>query len=185
MVRRLDCDCIAANPAAQNRVEVTSAEGARDSSINTTVIERPPPSPVPRRNPDPPVPAPLGGPGTGRLDLSIIATDPSISLNGETTFIIALRNDQNTFLRNVVVSFALPDGIAYRDGVATTAELGPPQLNNGEYQFLPIAELRPGGERVFRVTVVGRQVGRHRVEARAQAGRDTPETEAAEVFVNP
>lgn len=185
--RRLVCDCLTPSNAAQNRVVVTTAEGAQGTDAVTLVIERPAPTPPPvqPRTPAPSGPVPLPSSAAGRLELSIVPLDPNIAVNGETAFLITVRNDASVFVRNVAVSFELPDALELRAATADPAALGPANFNNGRFEYQLISEIRPGGAVTFRVTVIGRQVGRHPIEVQAQAGNEQPETQISEVFVTP
>ncbi|HJN13632.1 MAG TPA: hypothetical protein QF564_33460 [Pirellulaceae bacterium] len=157
--RRIQCTCDPPNAQAEMAVRVTTGQAITAADTTTTTIQAAPVVPLdepPPRIDDVPPTAPV----SGTLKISMAETEDPIGLGQKTTYIIELKNDRNIQDRNVEVTFHLPEGLKYEGFVSLSADLSISiSDDNRIVRVERISEMRPGGTRMFRIGVVGRQVG--------------------------
>ncbi len=160
-LRQVECRCLSANPAAESRTEVTTAEGLADARVITTIIERPatpPPPPPASSGPTRTAPIP-SGPPTGQLQIVVTDTRNPISVGEQTTYIIEVKNDNTVSVKNVVVAFTLPSGLRRPTVTTSPGRLQFHPMGDGQYELDAIAEMRPGGTQEIRVEVEATEPG--------------------------
>jgi uncharacterized repeat protein (TIGR01451 family) len=172
--RRIQCTCTQPDVRAEMAVRVTTGQGITAADTTATVIQAAPVVPIdepPVRTDDPPIAT-----VTGKLKISMAETEDPIGLGQTTTYIIELKNDRDVADRNVQMTMHIPKGLKLHRFVSISASLSIPkdQVNLRVIKVERIAEMRPGGTRMFRVEVIGQQVGRwpFRIEVTSQR---TPE----------
>lgn len=172
--RRIQCTCDPPIAQAEMAVRVTTGQGITAADSTSTAIQAPPV--VPRNEPPPRNDtAPPAGPVSGTLKISMAETEDPIALGRKTTYIIELKNDRDVEDRNVEMTFHVPEGLEFDRFVSISAGLSiNASDDNRTIQVERISEMRPGGKRMFRVEVIGRQAGRwpFRVEVRSLRSPD-------------
>ena len=171
--RRIQCTCDPSDARAEMAVRVTTGQAITAADTTTTAILAAPVVPLdePPRIDDVPPTAPV----TDTLKISMAETEDPIGLGQKTTYIIELKNDRNLPDRNVEMTFHVPEGLEFDRFVSISAGLSISiSDDNRTVRVEQISEMRPGGTRMFKVEVVGRQVGRwqFRVEV---SSRRTPQ----------
>ncbi len=169
--RLIQCRCEPPSPRAEMAVRVTTGQGitAADTAF-TTISPAPgqPPENAPPRIDAPPA-APAAG-VSGELKVSMAETEDPIAVGRSTRYIIELENDRNVEDRNVEVTFHIPPGLEFDRFVSISAGLSISISDDKRtVEVERIAEMRPGGKRMFRVEVIGQQAGNwpFRVEVRS------------------
>jgi hypothetical protein len=168
------CECITAAARSENRVTVTSAEGARESASAFTEIL---PAASTPRPPETSSPAPLG-PATGTLRLSVRSTTAAVGVGQSTAFFVEIHNDRTVSDRNVAVTITLSPGLELQRFVSISSNLAITPRGDGTFDVEPISELRAGESQTFRVEVTARQAGDQILRARAVSLRTRAAVEA-------
>lgn len=165
--RRIQCTCDRPAAQAEMAVRVTTGQGITAADSTSTVVQAAPVVPV--QPPTRPDDVPPAAPVTGELKISMAETEDPIALGKKTIYIIELKNDRNVEDRNVEMTMHVPEGLEFDRFVSISAGLSISTNDDRIIQVERIAEMRPGGKRMFRVEVIGRRVGRwpFRVEVRS------------------
>jgi uncharacterized repeat protein (TIGR01451 family) len=178
---RVECRCLGEDSMAANRAEVTTAEGLSDAASATTAIVRASAiDTIPRRGGVPPLSLESQGPRRGEITLKVTDIDDRIQVGETTTYIIEITNDRDEPARNVVVVFSLPEGLR-----RPTTDPSSPKFfvrDDGQYQFEPIQEMRPGGSEIMRVKVEATQPGFHTFQARIISPEERSDVEQTQVL---
>ncbi len=183
--RQIQCLCGPPNARAEIAVRVTTRQAITAANTTTTVIQAAPVTPAdtqPARIDD----APPAAAVTDTLKISMAETADPIGLGDKTTYIIELKNDRNVEDRNVEMTFHIPEGLEFDRFVSISTGLSISiSDDNRTVKVERIAEMRPGGKRMFKVEVIGQQVGRWQFRVEVSSLR-TPQSISAveETLVN-
>jgi hypothetical protein len=157
--RRIQCTCDSPNVRAEMAVRVTTGQSITAADTTTTTIQAA--SVRPRNEPPPRIDVPRAAALSNTLKISIAETEDPIGLGQKTTYIIELKNDRDVEDRNVEMTMKLPAGLEFEGFSSVLTGLSHSVSDdNRTIEVERIAEMRPGGTRAFKVTVVGQQIGR-------------------------
>jgi uncharacterized repeat protein (TIGR01451 family) len=181
-VRRIQATCIGVDPQAEVSARVTCDQGIRANGFAVTQIlaaTRPPTigtSATARPFlPDEEDESDSAGdlaerpseassadskPLSDQLLVTVKETEDPIAIGKGTTYIIELHNDRDLSDRNIQVYCKLPKGLRFERFVSVSARLAVQvSSDRREIEIEPIAEMRPGGRRVFRIEVTSTASG--------------------------
>jgi uncharacterized repeat protein (TIGR01451 family) len=162
--------CLNVARQAQNRVTVTSDEGAGDVASVTIDITSPPSGPTRSRVRREPAPESTESP-SGKLEVGVAATGRIVSVGDSLTYTITLENQSETSDKGVVVSFQLPAGHRFKRFNSVSAELSLRPPKEGLYAVEQIAEIRAGGKRQFEIEVIADEPGESVFEVQVESLR--------------
>ena len=188
-IRRIQATCIGVDPQAEVSARVTSDQGTRANGFAITNIGPPTqPSTIgtsaarpftpddaddmdeaaPRqerdreRSANSPADDSQSGsaPVSDQLLVTVKETEDPIALGKGTTYLIELHNDRAVSDRNIDLFCKLPRGLKFERFVSVSARLAVQVSSDGrEIQIEPIAEMRPGARRLFRIEVTSTASG--------------------------
>ena len=182
-LRRIQATCIGVDPQAEVSARVTCDQGIRANGFAITKIlaaTRPPTvgtsaaarpflpdeedeadsTSDPTERPSEAYSAASDEPVSDQLLVTVKETEDPIALGKGTTYIIELHNDRDSSDRNIELFCKLPKGLKFERFVSVSARLAVQVSSDGrEVEIEPIAEMRPGSRRVFRIEVTSTASG--------------------------
>ncbi len=183
VTRQAELECVKESASAWCRVFVETAENVRSVKETKLVIQpalqKPagPKEPPPRiETPSEPTPDKI----VGELKVSIADRQDPISVNGTTTYIVAIENGRNVGDKNVVLTVLLPPGMEFVNlrGPVSARAISP---DGRTVEAEPVKEMRPGEMlNPFFIEVKGTRIGKHIIKVRVDSFRSSSPAEAEE-----
>jgi uncharacterized repeat protein (TIGR01451 family) len=162
---------------------VETSENVRAVKELKVVIQPAVQKPAGPKEPPPRIEAPSETPPekiVGELKVSIADRQDPISVNGTTTYIVAVENGRNVGDKNVVLTVVLPPGLEFVNlrGPVSARAISP---DGRTVEAEPVKEMRPGEMlNPFFIEVKGTRIGKHIIKVRVDSFRSSSPAEAEE-----
>lgn len=183
VTRQAELECVKDSASSWCRVFVETGENVRAVKEVKLVVQPAAPKPAGPKEPPPRIEPPRETPPekiVGELKVSIADRQDPISVNGTTTYIVAVENGRNVGDKNVVLTVLLPPGLEFVNlrGPVSARAISP---DGRTVEAEPVKEMRPGEMlNPFFIEVKGARIGKHILKVRVDSFRSSSPAEAEE-----